>query len=74
MDVKTKRKRKKTSLNSKICSQLRIDKTKRQPTEWEKILSSDMTGKGLRLQKFTNSSHGLMPSKQTTQSKIRQKS
>ena len=51
MDIKTKiKKKKKDPLKSKICSQQRINKTKRQPTEWEKILSNDMTDKGLGLQ------------------------
>ena len=50
MDIKTKIKKKKDPLNSKICSQQRINKTKRQPTEWEKILSNDMSDKGLGLQ------------------------
>ena len=34
-----------------------INKTKRQPTEWEKIFANDVTDKGL-VSKFTNSSCG----------------
>ena len=45
-----------------------INKTKRQSTEWEKIFSNDMTGKGLISEIYNSTSI-----KQTTQSKNGQK-
>jgi len=45
---------------------------KGQPSEWEKIIATEMTDKGL-ISKYTSSSYNSMPEKQTTQSKSRKK-
>ena len=45
-----------------------LSKVKRQPSEWEKIIATETTDKGL-ISKYTSSSHNSMPEKQTTQSK-----
>ena len=51
-----------------------INKTKRQPTEWEKIFANDATNKGLISKIYnTNSSCSSISKKQTTQSKNGQK-
>ena len=44
-----------------------INKTKRQPSEWEKIFANEATGKGL-ISKIINSSCSSILKKQTTQS------
>ena len=49
-----------------------INKTKRQPSEWEKIFANEATDKGL-ISKIYNSSCGSISKKQTTQSKNGQK-
>ena len=49
-----------------------INKTKRQPSEWEKIFANEATDKGLT-PKFTSSSCSSISKKQTTQSKNGQK-
>ena len=45
-----------------------ISKVKRQPSEWEKIIASETTDKGL-ISKNTNSSCNSIPEEQTTESK-----
>ena len=52
MDIKTKIKKKKrpVKLKNLFTAKNKQNKTKRQPTEWEKILSNDMSDKGLGLQ------------------------
>ena len=49
-----------------------IDKVKRQPSEWEKIIADETTDKGL-ISKYISSSCNSIPEKQTTQSKSGQK-
>ena len=49
-----------------------INKTKRQPSEWEKIFANEATDKGL-ISKFTSSSCSSISKKQTTQFKNGQK-
>ena len=44
-----------------------ISKVKRQPSEWEKIITNEVTDKGLISN--TSSSYNSIPEKQTTQSK-----
>ena len=43
-------------------------KVKRQPSEWEKIIATEATDKGL-ISKYTSSSYNSIPEKQTTESK-----
>ena len=45
-----------------------INKVKRQPSEWEKIIANETSDKGL-IPKYTMRSYNSMPEKQTTQSK-----
>ena len=45
-----------------------LNKVKRQPSEWEKIIATEATDKGL-ISKYTSSSYNSIPEKQTTQSK-----
>ena len=45
-----------------------VNKVKRQPSEWEKIIANETTDKGL-IPKYTSSSCNSIPEKQTTQSK-----
>ena len=45
-----------------------INKTKRQPSEWDKIFANESTDKGL-ISKYISSSYNSIPEKQTTQSK-----
>ena len=45
-----------------------LSKVKRQPSEWEKIIATETTDKGL-ISKYTSSSCNSMPEKQTVQSK-----
>ena len=45
-----------------------INKVKRQPSEWEKIIANEASDKGL-IPKYTIRSYNSMPEKQTTQSK-----
>ena len=45
-----------------------ISKVKRQPSEWEKIIATEATDKGL-ISKYTSSSYNSIPEKQTTESK-----
>ena len=49
-----------------------INKTKRQPSEWEKIFANEATDKGL-ISKIYSSSCSSIAEKQTTQSKNGQK-
>ena len=49
-----------------------INKTKRQPSEWEKIFANEATDKGL-ISKIYSSSCSSISKKQTTQSKNGQK-
>ena len=49
-----------------------INKVKRQPSEWEKIIAKETTGGGL-ISKYTSSSYNSIPEKQTTQSRSGQK-
>ena len=49
-----------------------INKTKRQPSEWEKILANEATDKGL-ISKYTSSSCSSISKKQIIQSKNGQK-
>ena len=49
-----------------------INKVKRQPSEWEKIIAKETTGRGL-ISKYTSSSYNSIPEKQTTQSKSGEK-
>ena len=49
-----------------------INKSKRQPTEWEKIFANEVTTKGL-ISKIYNSSSSSISKKQTAQSKNGQK-
>ena len=48
-----------------------INKTKRQPSEWEKVLANEATDKS---PKFTSSSCSSIPKKNPTQSRNGQKS
>ena len=41
-----------------------ISKVKRQPSEWEKIIATETTDKGL-ISKYTSSSYNSIPEKQT---------
>ena len=50
-----------------------INKTKRQPSEWEKIFANEATDKGFISPKYTSSSCSSISKKQTTQSKNGQK-
>ena len=45
-----------------------LNKVKRQPSEWEKIIATEATDKGL-ISKYTSSSYNSIPEKQTTESK-----
>ena len=45
-----------------------ISKVKRQPSEWEKIITNETTDRGL-ISKYISSSYNSIPEKQTTQSK-----
>ena len=45
-----------------------INKTKRQPSEWEKIFANEATDKGL-ISKYTSNSCSSISKKQTTPSK-----
>ena len=58
-----------------FCTEKEItNKTKRQPTEWEKIFANKVTGKGL-ISKIYKTAHAAQyQKKQTTQSKNGQKS
>ena len=49
-----------------------INKTKRQPTEWEKIFTNEATDKGLS-PNYANNAYSSVSKKQTTPSKNRQK-
>ena len=49
-----------------------IIKLKRQPLEWEKIIATEATDKGL-ISKYTSSSYNSIPEKQTTKSKSGEK-
>ena len=49
-----------------------LSKVKRQPLEWEKIITNETAGKGLTV-KYTSCSCGSILEKQTTQSKKGQK-
>ena len=49
-----------------------INKTERQPSEWEKIFANEATDNGL-ISKFTSGSCSSISKKQTTQSKNGQK-
>ena len=49
-----------------------INKVKRQPSEWEKIIAKETTGGGL-ISKYTSSSYNSIPEKQTTQPKSGEK-
>ena len=48
-----------------------INKVKRQPSEWEKIIANETTDK--QFPKYTSRSYNSMPEKQTTQSKSGEK-
>ena len=50
-----------------------INKTKRQPSEWEKIFANEATDKDYS-PKYTNSSCNSITKKQTTQSKMSKRS
>ena len=45
-----------------------INKVKRKPSEWEKIIANETTDKGL-ISEYTSSSYNSIPEKQTSQSK-----
>ena len=49
-----------------------LNKVKRQPSEWEKIIATEATDKGL-ISKYTSSSYNSIPEKQTTESKYGEK-
>ena len=49
-----------------------IDKVKRQPSQWEKIIANATTDTGL-ISRIYNSSYNSTPEKQTTQSKSGEK-
>ena len=73
MEIKTKiNKWDLTKLQSFCTAKETINKTKRQPSEWEKIFANEVTDKGL-ISKFTSSSCSSISKKQTTQSENGQK-
>ena len=49
-----------------------LSKVNRQPSEWEKIIANEITGKGL-IPKYTSISYSSIPENQTTQSKSGEK-
>ena len=49
-----------------------INKVKRQPSEWEKIIAKETNDRGL-ISKYTRSSYNSIPEKQTNQSKSGEK-
>ena len=74
MEIKTKiNKWDLIKLKSFCTAKETINKTKRQPTEWEKIFANEATDKGLISPKYTNSSCSSISKKQKTQSKSGQK-
>ena len=69
MEIKTKiNKWDLMKLQSFCTAKETINKTKRQPSEWEKIFASDITDKGLVF-KIQNSSYNSVSKNQTTQLK-----
>ena len=69
MEIKTKvNKWDLIKLKSFYTAKETLSKVKGQPSEWEKIIATEMTDKGL-ISKYTSSSYNSMPEKQTTQSK-----
>ena len=73
MEIKTKiNKWDLMKLQSFCTAKETINKTKRQPLEWEKIFANESTDKGL-ISKNINSSRSSILKKQTTQSKNGQK-
>ena len=73
MEIKTKiNKWDLMKLKSFCTAKENINKTKRQPSEWEKIFANEATDKGL-ISKITSSSCSSISKKQTTQSKNGQK-
>ena len=73
MEIKTKiNKWDLMKLKSFCTAKENINKTKRQPSEWEKIFVNEVTDKGLN-SKIYKQCMQLIPKKQTTQSKNGQK-
>ena len=69
MEIKTKvNKWDLIKLKSFCAAKENINKVKRQPSGWEKIIANETTDKGL-ISKNTSSSYNSIPEKQTTQSK-----
>ena len=74
MEIKTKvNKWDLIKLKSFCTAKETISKVKRQPSEWEKVITNQTTDKGLISKIYKQLTQNSMPEKQTTQSKSGEK-